>query len=212
MAAARKASSAKATKSTAKKRAPAKKTTAARKRTSAKKTTARKRTSAKKRAPAKPKGLEPAVLVAAFTEWRDFTLRNLDQREEKPLSLQTLRIIAAVAGEVLAEPDEAVAALLHLDRPRVGIVVLAVERDLRSIAERDEDLASSALAATALALARELDDENSATSKSMCARALVEAMDRIRELAPEKIAGDGIDELKAAREARRAAAAAAAQA
>lgn len=61
----------------------------------------------------------------------------------------------------------------------------AVERDLEEIGRRDSALASSALAMTAKALAERIDDPaNSATSVSMCSRALVEVMEKLRELAP----------------------------
>lgn len=80
----------------------------------------------------------------------------------------------------------------------------AVTRDLEELAERDPKLARSTHAATALALARELDAENSATSKSMCAKALNETMDRLRELAPPEQTKDEVDELGEARERRRA--------
>lgn len=45
-------------------------------------------------------------------------------------------------------------------------------------------------------MARELDAmKNSATSKSMCAKALLDTLDRIRELLPEKEEGDELDDL-----------------
>lgn len=83
----------------------------------------------------------------------------------------------------------------------------AVERDLGRIRAVDPALADSALAMTALALAGELDGHNSATSKSMCARALLDVMDRLRELAPEQKEADGVDQLTAKRIERRAKAA-----
>jgi hypothetical protein len=87
-------------------------------------------------------------------------------------------------------------------------VVVAVEQEL-------EDLgpvaAGSALAAAALALARELDVPNSATSKSMCAKALVEVLREVRALAPARKETDGVDELTTRRAERRAAAAAVAR-
>jgi hypothetical protein len=56
-------------------------------------------------------------------------------------------------------------------------VVKAVKRDIADIRKRDKALGDSALAASALVLAEQLDDpENSATAKSMCARALREAL------------------------------------
>lgn len=86
---------------------------------------------------------------------------------------------------------------------RLVSVVEAVERDLRALALLDAALAESALAAAALALARELDNpRNSATSKSMCARALTETLDRLRELAPEESKEDRLDELTARRAER----------
>lgn len=66
-------------------------------------------------------------------------------------------------------------------------------------------LERSGLALTALALADELDDDrNSATSKSMCAKALQDILDRLRELAPPKtVRGDAVADLAARRAARR---------
>lgn len=82
-------------------------------------------------------------------------------------------------------------------------VVEAVRRDLAAIAERDAGLAECGLAASALALARELDSgENSATSKAACARALAEALDRLRELVPVAPESDALDELAKARARR----------
>lgn len=85
-------------------------------------------------------------------------------------------------------------------------VTAAVKRDLEALAKRDAKLAQSGLAATALALARELDDDNSATSKSMCARALSETLVLLNELAPPEQVLDGIDDLEKARSKRRSAA------
>src|SRR4051794_21630964 len=88
-------------------------------------------------------------------------------------------------------------------KPKAFKVVDAVQRDLAAIAKLDKDLARSGLAASALALAKELDNpENSATSKSMCARALTEQLDHLRELAPDEEKGDKLDDLSARRAAR----------
>lgn len=82
-------------------------------------------------------------------------------------------------------------------------VVAGVERDLAAIAKIDAALANSALATTALMLAESMDDPgNSATSKSMCARALVDVLEQLRELTPEGEQKDGVDDLSA-RRARR---------
>jgi hypothetical protein len=84
-------------------------------------------------------------------------------------------------------------------------VAAAVERDLALIAARDAGLAESSLAMSALRLAREMDNSgNSATSKSMCARELRDTLDRLRELAPKEETKDGLDDLSARRDRRRA--------
>jgi hypothetical protein len=90
----------------------------------------------------------------------------------------------------------------------VASVAEAVQRDIEAIRRRDADLADSALAASALALACEIDAEgNSATSKSMCARELRDTLDRLRELAPKTKTKDRVDDLSDRRAKRRGAAA-----
>jgi len=60
------------------------------------------------------------------------------------------------------------------------------------------------LAAAAIALARDLDDPgNSATSHAMCSKALLDVMNRLRELAPPKQRDDGIDKIAAKHGRRR---------
>ncbi len=82
-------------------------------------------------------------------------------------------------------------------------VVAATKRDLKDIAKRDPALAKSSLAAAALVLAGALDSpKNSATSKSMCARALIDTLDRIRDLAPPRMEDDQLDDLSSRRAAR----------
>jgi hypothetical protein len=81
-------------------------------------------------------------------------------------------------------------------------VVEAVENDL---ARLPKDLAGSALAQSAVALAYEIQNPfNSATSKSMCTRELREALDRLRALAPVKKERTQLDDLRD-RRSRRAA-------
>ena len=83
-----------------------------------------------------------------------------------------------------------------------GDVAQAVERDL---AKAPENVRTSGLALVALALARELDQSgNSATSKSMVARSLLDTMDRLSELIPTESEADGLDDLAKRRELRRA--------
>jgi hypothetical protein len=87
-------------------------------------------------------------------------------------------------------------------------VVDAALRDLESLGGK---AASSALAETALALARELDDpDNSATSKSMCAKSMVDVLRELRSLAPPAKENDDLDDLAARRSVRLARGAAAA--
>lgn len=82
----------------------------------------------------------------------------------------------------------------------------AVTRDLAALDKLSPGLAESTLAASAGVLARELDAPgNSATSKSMCARALLETMDRLRELAPAAAANDRLDDLAKKRANRKTA-------
>jgi hypothetical protein len=83
-------------------------------------------------------------------------------------------------------------------------VVDAVEKELETLAKRNPEIASSAVAASAVALAYEIQNPyNSATSKSMCARELRETMAKLRELAPEAEGKDDLDELSARRASRR---------
>lgn len=76
-------------------------------------------------------------------------------------------------------------------------VVEAVQRDL---ARLPDELAESGLAASALTLAAAMDDpSNSATSKSMCAARLHDALEQLRALAPEQ---EEADEVERARKRR----------
>jgi hypothetical protein len=83
-------------------------------------------------------------------------------------------------------------------------VIEAAERDIAVIGEKDEALARSALAASAVAMAYEVANPfNSATSKSMCQARLVDALDRLRALAPAvDEGGDEVDRKRRARAAR----------
>lgn len=79
-----------------------------------------------------------------------------------------------------------------------------VIHDLGLIAKQDKDLADCALAAAARSIASELDGENSATSKSMCANALLAIMNRLWELVPAKPEDDSLDDLARRRADRKA--------
>lgn len=88
----------------------------------------------------------------------------------------------------------------------VTSVVEAVERELARLHKRGAvDLADSAMAAAALALALEIDTGgNSATSKSMCAKELRETLSALWAAAPPEEAMDDLDELAQRRASRRA--------
>jgi hypothetical protein len=72
----------------------------------------------------------------------------------------------------------------------------AVERELNALGAADS------LAATALAMASEIDGQTSATSKSMCAKVLVDVMERVRAAAPPAETKDPVDELRQRRQRR----------
>jgi hypothetical protein len=75
-------------------------------------------------------------------------------------------------------------------------VTASLDRDLKAIGKLDKALADSSLAAAARVLALELDNAtNSATSKSMCARALAETLGQLRALLPADRKDDKVDEL-----------------
>jgi hypothetical protein len=76
----------------------------------------------------------------------------------------------------------------------------AVERELEQA-----DATETALGATALALAAELDGDNSATSKSMCAKSMIDVLREIRLLKPPKAREDELDRIRKRRDSRRAA-------
>jgi len=85
-------------------------------------------------------------------------------------------------------------------------VTAGVKRDLAALKRRDAALATSGLAAAALSLAAEMDNKgNSATSRAMCSKALLDTLDRLRGLAPEaEQKGSKLDDLTTRRAARRA--------
>jgi hypothetical protein len=58
------------------------------------------------------------------------------------------------------------------------------------------------LSASAMSLARELDSDSSATSKSMCAKAMIETVDRLRYWLPDDEENDELDDLAEKRASR----------
>jgi hypothetical protein len=90
-------------------------------------------------------------------------------------------------------------------KPATGAVLLGVNREIAKLKKLDKDLATGALAATAQALARDIDSaDTSPTSKATCARALADTLTALRDMAPQARAQDGVDELRDRRAARRA--------
>lgn len=84
-------------------------------------------------------------------------------------------------------------------------VAAAVDRELKTF---PKSLRESVSAATARAMAREVDDpDNSATAKANCSRRVFEAMADLRlRTAQARGGGDRLDELRAGRANRRSAA------
>lgn len=81
-------------------------------------------------------------------------------------------------------------------------VVSAVEAVERDLARLPSDLAGSAVAASMFAMARVLDGEAKG-SVSECSKALLDAWSKLRDLAPEEVEADGIDDLTERRRRRR---------
>jgi hypothetical protein len=92
-----------------------------------------------------------------------------------------------------------------------GVVMTVTEAVTKDLELLGSTAAESTLAATALTLAAGLDDGNSLTSKSMAAKALADVMRELRALAPPIQEADGVASLDKRRQARRAAAQAAAR-
>lgn len=120
---------------------------------------------------------------------------------------RVLSVFGPFASRVLIELPASVAGELF-DAPLAVCgrtsVVEAIERDLSAMPDA---VRMSALAATAVQLAYELENPyNSATSKSMCAKSLMEALAMLRALAPPKRKADDIDDIADQRAKRRVAA------
>jgi argininosuccinate synthase len=92
-----------------------------------------------------------------------------------------------------------------------SLVIQAVEHEIGALEERAAATGTEfreSYAAVAVEMALQLEHPfNSATSKSMCAKALNETMDKLHALAPTEQSGDGVDELQKKRDTRRQAAA-----
>ena len=84
-------------------------------------------------------------------------------------------------------------------------VRVAVELDLKDLESRLKGVSDTALAATALVLADELDGEASATAKANCARALTETMGQLVALVPAAAAEDELDAIRKRRRKKQSA-------
>lgn len=120
---------------------------------------------------------------------------------------RVLSVYGPFNSRVLVEmsADDAARLFPDVDLGSVGRAeaIEAVERDLAGIRERDADVADSATAAAAMRMAIELEHPyNSATSKSMCAKAMIEAMRELRDLVPPVEKKGELHAIKDARAAR----------
>jgi pyruvate/2-oxoglutarate dehydrogenase complex dihydrolipoamide acyltransferase (E2) component len=119
--------------------------------------------------------------------------------------LVLVSVFGPFAGRVLLETS-AERAVELLGQPLAGSlgptrVVDATLREIAAFEQRTPGVGSSTLAATAVALAYELDNPfNSATSKSMCARSLAEVFDRLGARSPEPPKTSGLDEIRRRRD------------
>ena len=158
-----------------------------------------------KRAPAKPKTTTTRRRRTTERKPQRKTLHELGGRVISVYGTRTSRVLIEVPIDAAQELFDG----MSLEQAAPSVVMDAVRRDLDDLQARDEALAKSSLAATAVALAYELANPfNSATSKSMCAKELRAIADRLRELAPDEAPeADGVDQLAERREQRRAQAA-----
>lgn len=113
---------------------------------------------------------------------------------------RSTRTTGTSATKKASEAGEAPSTPTAIEAPRA---VDAVRRDLAEIAKRDKNLAQSALAAAAWSMADQLDDPGtSAHAKSLCARALLDLLNRMRDLLPPERKANALDELASRRATR----------
>ncbi len=160
---------------------------------------ARAKPAAKARKAAKPKTSRARKPRAAPPELKAPDLYELGAR--------VVSVFGAFDSRVLIEmPAKYAESLFPEPFHQSGLsnVVDGAEREIKAIRDRDKPLAEFALAASAVALAREIENPyNSATSKSMCAREMRDTLDRLRELVPPERQEDAIDRLARKRTRRR---------
>jgi hypothetical protein len=100
-------------------------------------------------------------------------------------------------------PTEVATKLLSADLASYA-PTLMVDSIQRELDKAPDAVALSPLAALSLSMGFEIAHPyNSATSKSMCAKALMDALRELRALAPAKRERDEVDELRTRRDERR---------
>jgi hypothetical protein len=82
-------------------------------------------------------------------------------------------------------------------------VEAAVKNEIAALAKRAKEIEGSALAALAVAMAKEIDKaKNSATAKSACGARLIDSLDRLLARVPPAQTKDELDEIRQRREKR----------
>lgn len=134
----------------------------------------------------------------------------------KGFGARVVSVFGAFNSRVMIELDAERAMELFPDGlgdARPSRVIEAIEREIESWRGASPKLADSTYAATAVALAYEVENPwNSATSKAYCAKELRETMTLLRAMLPADEKKDGIDDLERRRAERLAARGAAPQA
>lgn len=176
----------------------------------AKKTPSRTRATPAKTATAKPK---PKPRTPARPAAKKARTRQRTPERQPPAPVPAaekgtlIGVFGAFGSRALVEVPITVAERLigeELIDPFPAKIVEAARRDIAAIVKRDKALGESALAASVETLAVEMaNPHNSATSKSMCAKALADALKQLRELAPPEQKADRLDEVAKKREHRR---------
>jgi len=183
----------------AKRKAATKPTPARKAKPAAKPKPARRKTAAQK-PPARRKAAAPAKAKARAAK-------------PKPKAIDLAALGALVVGlaakTVLIEMPIKTATDLFpapLEESGPSRVVEGVERELKVIRKRDKELADSALAGSAFALAREIDSPiTSPTAKAACGKEMRETLARLHGLAPEEAKGGQLHDIRSGRADRLAA-------
>lgn len=124
----------------------------------------------------------------------------------KKLGARVVSVFGPFNCRVMIEMDSERAAELFPDGfgdARPARVIDAIEAEIESWRGIASKVAESTYAATAVALAYEVEDPyNSATSKAYCAKELRETMTLLRSMLPVEKRKDGVDDLESRRAER----------